>query len=183
MEPHRSSCWKDPAFLASVAFLAMYKAQKLAVLIQVTTVMAVETLLGTDASFVAEEKHILLGEDSDGTVRQGIVTPYLFRTTTQFPGSQVEDVMVAVETIRVEARQDHSDDLGAMSIRQRAGREEAALAVPDRTELIQPSMNGGLAVKLVASDLSLNFRCKVIEIGSAVAPGLAHPLRFGGVVS
>ncbi|CAD6985760.1 unnamed protein product [Tilletia controversa] len=167
----------------------MYKAQKLAVLIQVTTVMAVETLLGTDASFVpfshgtAEEKHILLGEDSDGTVRQGIVTPYLFRTTTQFPGSQVEDVMVAVETIRVEARQDHSDDLGAMSIRQRAGREEAALAVPDRTELIQPSMNGGLAVKLVASDLSLNFRCKVIEIGSAVAPGLAHPLRFGGVVS
>ncbi|CAD6912169.1 unnamed protein product [Tilletia laevis] len=91
---------------------------------------------------------------------------YPLGTTAQFLGSQVENAMVAAETIRVEARQDRSDDLPAISICERAGREQAALAVPDRTNLIQPSMNGGLVAEHVHFASAVSFHTQSGEIGN-----------------
>ncbi|KAK0541198.1 hypothetical protein OC835_000290 [Tilletia horrida] len=207
------------AFSASVGALVLYDAQKLAFLTQVTTAMAVEALLGTDASFapfihetarphpgqvevasnilsllegsrlashIAEEKHVLLSEEAEGALRQD---RYPLRTAAQFIGPQVEEFLAAAETIRVElssttdnplidastGQVHHGGNFQAMSVTNALEKTRLSLChlgkitFQQLTELINPSMNRGLAANLAASDPSLNFHCKGIDIGSAAA--------------
>ncbi|KAE8227235.1 hypothetical protein CF319_g274 [Tilletia indica] len=207
------------AFSASVGALVVHDAQKLAFLTQVTTAMAVEALLGTDASFapfihetarphpgqvevasnmlallegsrlashIAEEKHVLLSEEAEGALRQD---RYPLRTAAQFIGPQVEDIIAAAESIRIELNSTtdnplidastgqvhHGGNFQAMSVTNALEKTRLSLChlgkitFQQLTELINPSMNRGLAANLAASDPSLNFHCKGIDIGSAAA--------------
>lgn len=117
------------AFSASVAALALHEAAHLVLLSQVCTAMGTEAMLGAQASFdpfihdvarphpgqievarnvhdmlngthlgvtVEEEKHI---SDDQGELRQD---RYPLRTAAQFLGPQVEDILSALETIKLE---------------------------------------------------------------------------------
>ncbi|KAK0546600.1 hypothetical protein OC846_005196 [Tilletia horrida] len=207
------------AFSCSVGALVLHDAQKLAFLTQVTTAMAVEALLGTDASFApfihetarphpgqvevasnilaildgsrlashaAEEKHVLLSEEAEGALRQD---RYPLRTAAQFIGPQIEDILSAAESIQIELNSTtdnplidsstghvhHGGNFQAMSVTNAMEKSRLALChlgkitFQQLTELINPAMNRGLAANLAASDPSLNFHCKGIDIASAAA--------------
>lgn len=117
------------AFSASVAALALNEAVHLALLAQVCTAMGTEALLGAQGSFdpfihdvarphpgqveVARNIHSLLEEsqlvmtaekevhiaEDVGELRQD---RYPLRTSAQFLGPQVEDILAALESVTIE---------------------------------------------------------------------------------
>ncbi|KAF7964537.1 hypothetical protein HWV62_6035, partial [Athelia sp. TMB] len=215
------------AFSASVAALALNDAVHLALMSQVLTAMGVEALIGTRGSFDAfihdvarphpgqieaakniwdlldgstfattHEKEVTIEED-EGTLRQD---RYALRTSPQFLGPQIEDMLSALETITIEcnsttdnplvdANTGHVHNGGnfqAMAVTNAMERTRLALhhigklMFAQCTELINPSMNRGLAPNLAATDPSLDYHCKGIDIAVAAYVGelgyLANPV-------
>ncbi|KAL9938676.1 hypothetical protein V8E36_002395 [Tilletia maclaganii] len=188
------------AFSASVGSLVVYDAQKLAFLAQVTTAMAtarphpgqvevasniLALLEGSRlASHIEAEKHVLLSAEAEGSLRQD---RYPLRTAAQFIGPQVEDILSAAETLRIELNSTTDNPLidastgevhrnfQAMSVTNALEKTRLSLChlgkitFQQLTELINPSMNRGLPANLAASDPSLNFFAKGIDIGAAAA--------------
>ncbi|KAF7969500.1 hypothetical protein HWV62_27198 [Athelia sp. TMB] len=212
------------AFSASVAALALNDAVHLALMSQVLTAMGVEALIGTRGSFDAfihdvarphpgqieaakniwdlldgstfattHEKEVTIEED-EGTLRQD---RYALRTSPQFLGPQIEDMLSALETITIEcnsttdnplvdANTGHVHNGGnfqAMAVTNAMERTRLALhhigklMFAQCTELINPSMNRGLAPNLAATDPSLDYHCKGIDIAVAALKALSRTVR------
>ncbi|KAH8087841.1 phenylalanine ammonia-lyase [Cristinia sonorae] len=202
------------AFSASVAALALHEAAHLVLLSQVCTAMGTEAMLGAQGSFdpfihdiarphpgqvevarnvhdllngtrlgvtVEEEKHISADQ---GELRQD---RYPLRTAAQFLGPQVEDILSALETIRVECnsttdnplvdgetgRVHHGGNFQAMAVTN--AMEKARLTLhhvgkilfAQSTELMNPAMNRGLPPSLAATDPSHDYHTKGIDTNTA----------------
>jgi phenylalanine ammonia-lyase len=205
------------AFSASVASLALNDAVHLALLAQILTAMGVESLLGTQASFDSfihdecrphpgqvevartvynllegssfatgadhEEEEANIDEDK-GVLRQD---RYPLRTSPQFLGPQVEDILSALDTITLECNSTtdnplidgktgtihHGGNFQAMAVTNAMEKTRLALhhigklLFAQATELMNPAMNRGLPPNLAASDPSLNYHTKGVDIGMA----------------
>ncbi|THH18112.1 hypothetical protein EW146_g2821 [Bondarzewia mesenterica] len=215
------------AFSASVAALALNDAAHLAMLAQVCTAMGTEALQGERGnyhSFIhnvarphpgqveaarviwnllegskfahAEEAEVTIEED-DGELRQD---RYPLRTSPQFLGPQIEDILSALNTVTLECNcttdnplfdgetgdVHHGGNFQAMAVTNAMEKTRIALhhigklLFAQSTELINPAMNRGLPPSLAASDPSLNYHTKGLDIAVAAYVGelgyLASPV-------
>ncbi|OSX61632.1 hypothetical protein POSPLADRAFT_1057403 [Postia placenta MAD-698-R-SB12] len=215
------------AFSASVAALALHDAVHLAMLAQVCTAMGTEALLGMQGSFdpfihdtarphpgqveaaatirgllsgtqlaVAKEEERSIKED-DGELRQD---RYPLRTSAQFLGPQIEDILSALDTVTLECNTTtdnplidaetgtvhHGGNFQAMAVTNAMEKTRLALhhigklLFAQCTEIINPAMNRGLPPSLAATDPSLNYHAKGIDIHVAAYVGelgyLANPV-------
>lgn len=202
------------AFSASVASLALNDALHLALLAQVCTAMGTEALLGTRASYepfihkVARphpgqiecastiyallegskfarlhEEEISLKDDRY-SLRQD---RYPLRTSPQFLGPQIEDILAAYNAVTLECNSTtdnplidgetgeihHGGNFQAMAVSNAMEKTRLALhhigklLFSQSTELTNPAMNNGLPPSLAATDPSLNYHGKGIDIGTA----------------
>ncbi|KAG5342605.1 Phenylalanine ammonia-lyase [Termitomyces sp. T112] len=202
------------AFSASVAALALHDAVHLALLAQVCTAMGTEALAGTRASFdpfihdvarphpgqiesakliwdllegstfaETHEQEVTIEED-EGVLRQD---RYPLRTSPQFIGPQIEDLLESLKTITIECnsttdnplvdgetgRVHHGGNFQAMAVtnameKTRLGLHHLGkLLFSQCTELVNPAMNRGLPPSLAATDPSLDYHCKGVDIATA----------------
>ncbi|TFK88456.1 phenylalanine ammonia-lyase [Polyporus arcularius HHB13444] len=215
------------AFSASVGALAVHDAVHLSLLAEVCTAMCTEAMLGALGSFapfihavarphpgqvevaatiadllsgsqfavtVEEEKHI---SADIGELRQD---RYPLRTSAQFLGPQVEDILSAFASITIECNSTtdnplvdgetgevhHGGNFQAMSVTNAMEKTRLALhhigklLFAQCTELINPAMNRGLPPNLSATDPSHNYFAKGIDIHAAAYVGelgyLANPV-------
>lgn len=208
----------------SVASLAIHEANHLAILTQVLTGMAVEALCGTAESFspfiakvrphrgqveVAANIHGFLqgsrlssGLDSGkGMHIAGLCQDrYPLRTSSQWIGPQLEDLLLATEQISIELNSTtdnpltdvnadlihHGGNFQATSITSAMEKTRTAIQMFGKlifaqgSELLNSSLNKGLPPNLAADDPSLSFACKGIDINLAAYMSelayLAHPV-------
>ncbi|PIL27097.1 hypothetical protein GSI_10237 [Ganoderma sinense ZZ0214-1] len=215
------------AFSASVGALAVYEAVHLSLFAQVCTALCTEAMLGARGSFAPflhavarphpgqvevaetiadllegsqfavtaeEEKHI---SADIGELRQD---RYPLRTSAQFLGPQVEDVLSAFAAITIECNSTtdnplingetgevhHGGNFQAMSVTNAMEKTRLALHHVGKllfaqfTELLNPTMNRGLPPSLAATDPSHNYFAKGIDIHAAAYVGelgyLANPV-------
>lgn len=202
------------AFSASVACLALNDAVHLAMLTEICTAMGTEALAGTRASFdrfihnvarphpgqiesakviwdllegstfaTTHEKEVSIDED-EGTLRQD---RYPLRTSPQFIGPQIEDLLESLKTITIECNSTtdnplvdgetgtvhHGGNFQAMAVTNAMEKTRLSLhhlgklIFAQCAELINPAMNRGLPPSLAATDPSLNYHAKGIDIASA----------------
>ncbi|GME49199.1 Phenylalanine ammonia-lyase protein [Neofusicoccum parvum] len=196
---------------ASVASLAIYEANHLAILTQTLTAMAVEALSGTAESFspfisrvrphrgqVEVAANIYgflqgsrLSSGLDGEKDMHIAglcqDRYPLRTSSQWIGPQIEDLLLATEQISVELNSTTDNPLMDISsdLVHHGGNFQAAsitsamekvrtsvqmfgkLLFAQGTELLNSALNKGLPPNLAADDPSLSFTCKGIDINLA----------------
>ncbi|PWN32792.1 phenylalanine ammonia-lyase [Meira miltonrushii] len=152
------------------------------------------------ASHWREETHVHMSED-EGSLRQD---RYPLRTAAQWIGPQIEELQHSWKTIEremnsttdnplIEVHEDgvnstihHGGNFQAMAISNTMERTRLALAhfgkltFQQMTELINPAMSRGLPANLAATDPSLNFMAKGIDIALAAATAelgyLANPV-------
>ncbi|KAF8210362.1 L-Aspartase-like protein [Mycena galopus ATCC 62051] len=202
------------AFSASVAALALNDALQLTLLAQVCTAMGTEALIGSRGSFAPfihsvarphpgqvecaeniwnllqgskfatqHEEEVSLEEDKN-SLRQD---RYPLRTSPQFLGPQIEDILSALSAVTQECNSTtdnplvdgetgeihHGGNFQAMSISNAMEKTRLALhhigklLFAQTTELLNPTMNRGLPPSLAASDPSLNYFGKGIDIATA----------------
>ncbi|KAJ7783266.1 L-Aspartase-like protein [Mycena metata] len=202
------------AFSASVASLALNDAVHLTLLAQVCTAMGTEALVGSRGSFApfihsvarphpgqvecaqniwnllegsklaeTHEEEVSLEEDKQ-TLRQD---RYPLRTSPQFLGPQIEDILSALTAVTQECNSTtdnplvdgetgeihHGGNFQAMSISNAMEKTRLALhhigklLFAQTTELLNPAMNRGLPPSLAATDPSLNYFGKGIDIATA----------------
>ncbi|KAF9268922.1 phenylalanine ammonia-lyase [Marasmius fiardii PR-910] len=202
------------AFSASVAALALNEAVHLALLSQVCTAMGTEALSGTRANYdpfihavarphpgqvefannvwnlLEGSKLAHLGEeevslqDDKYLLRQD---RYPLRTSPQFIGPQIEDLLAALSTVTQECNSTtdnplvdgdtgeihHGGNFQAMAVTNAMEKTRLALhhigklIFAQSTELVNPAMNRGLPPSLAASDPSLNYHTKGADIATA----------------
>ncbi|KAI0090738.1 phenylalanine ammonia-lyase [Irpex rosettiformis] len=215
------------AFSASVAALALNDAVHLTLLAQVATAMGTEAMLGSKGSFdpfihnvarphpgqvevaanildllngsrlaTGEEEECHIDEDA-GELRQD---RYPLRTSAQFLGPQVEDILSALEVVTLECNcttdnplvdgetgiVHHGGNFQAMAVTNAMEKTRLALhhigklLFAQCTELVNPQMNRGLPPNLAATDASHNYFAKGIDIHTASYVGelgyLANPV-------
>ncbi|KAJ7188147.1 L-Aspartase-like protein [Mycena filopes] len=202
------------AFSASVASLALNDAVHLTLLAQVCTAMGTEALVGSRGSFApfihsvarphpgqvecaqtiwnllegsklaeAHEEEVSLEEDKQ-TLRQD---RYPLRTSPQFLGPQIEDILSALSAVTQECNSTtdnplvdgdtgeihHGGNFQAMSVSNAMEKTRLALhhigklLFAQTTELLNPAMNRGLPPSLAATDPSLNYFGKGMDIATA----------------
>ncbi|KAI0041343.1 phenylalanine ammonia-lyase [Auriscalpium vulgare] len=145
---------------------------------------------------VGDEKEVTIDQDQ-GELRQD---RYPLRTAPQFLGPQIEDILSALNTITIECNSTtdnplvdgetgevhHGGNFQAMAVTNAMEKTRLALhhigklLFAQSTELVNPSMNRGLPPSLAASDPSLNYHGKGIDIAVAAYVGelgyLASPV-------
>ncbi|KAJ7703111.1 phenylalanine ammonia-lyase [Mycena rosella] len=202
------------AFSASVASLALNDAVHLTLLAQVCTAMGTEALIGSRGSFApfihsvarphpgqvecaqniwnllegsklaeTHEEELSL-EDDKYSLRQD---RYPLRTSPQFLGPQIEDILSALSAVTQECNSTtdnplvdgetgeihHGGNFQAMSVSNAVEKTRLALhhigklLFAQTTELLNPAMNRGLPPSLAASDPSLNYFGKGVDIATA----------------
>jgi phenylalanine ammonia-lyase len=195
----------------AVASLAIYESNQIALLAQVLTAMGCEALNGTAESFhpfiakvrphkgqVEAAANILgflsgseLASDVNGVSKvdvEGLAQDrYALRTSSQWIGPQLEDLMLATEQVTVELNSTtdnplidvegdsilHGGNFQAASIT--SAMEKTRLSVQmfakmlfaQCTEIINPALNRGLPPNLCADDPSLSFTMKGVDISMA----------------
>ncbi|KAI0653974.1 phenylalanine ammonia-lyase [Cubamyces menziesii] len=163
---------------------------------QVEVAATIDNLLeGSQLAVTSEEeKHI---SADIGELRQD---RYPLRTAAQFLGPQVEDILSALETVTLECNSTtdnplidaetgevhHGGNFQAMAVTNAMEKTRLALhhigklLFAQCTELINPAMNRGLPPNLAATDPSLNYYAKGIDIHAAAYVGelgfLANPV-------
>ncbi|KAF9464991.1 L-Aspartase-like protein [Collybia nuda] len=202
------------AFSASVASLALNDAVHLALLAQVCTAMGTEALTGQRGSYdpfihatarphpgqieVADNIFGLLEgsklahlheeevgiNDDQYSLRQD---RYPLRTSPQFLGPQIEDILSALTAVTQECNSTtdnplidgetgevhHGGNFQAMAVTNAMEKTRLAihhigkLLFSQSTELVNPTMNNGLPPSLAATDPSLNYHTKGIDIATA----------------
>jgi phenylalanine ammonia-lyase len=201
------------AFSASVAALSLNDAIHLVILSQICTAMGVEALKGTRASFDAfihssrphpgqievaqniwnllegsklaqDHEHEISIEEDKHTLRQD---RYPLRTSPQFLGPQIEDLLSAIAAVTRECNSTtdnplidsstgiihHGGNFQAMAVTNAMEHTRLALQhvgkllFAQMAELVNPAMNNGLPPSLAASDPSLNYHCKGADIAAA----------------
>ncbi|KAI0251152.1 phenylalanine ammonia-lyase [Lactifluus subvellereus] len=150
-----------------------------------------------DSKFaVSDEKDVTIDEDQ-GELRQD---RYPLRTAPQFIGPQIEDILAAFNTISIECNSTtdnplvdtdtgevhHGGNFQAMAVTNAMEKTRLALhhigklLFAQSAELVNPAMNRGLPPSLAASDPSLNYHGKGIDIAVAAYVGelgyLASPV-------
>jgi phenylalanine ammonia-lyase len=197
----------------AVASLALHEANHLAVLAQILTAMGCEALHGTAESFhpfiAAVRPHrgqieaaanilgflsgsrLAMGLDSGragAKEKEGLAQDrYALRTSTQWIGPQLEDLMLATDQVGVELNSTtdnplidtvsglvhHGGNFQAASLtsameKVRLGLQMLAkMLFAQCTEIMNPAMNRGLTPNLCADDPSLSFWGKGIDIAMA----------------
>ncbi|KAL1623735.1 hypothetical protein SLS54_004196 [Diplodia seriata] len=195
----------------SVASLVIYETNHLAVLTQTLTAMAVEALKGTAESFspfiarvrphrgqveVASNIYGFLqgsrlssGLDGEKDMHlAGLCQDrYPLRTSSQWIGPQLEDLLLATEQISVELNSTtdnplmdvntdlihHGGNFQAASITSAMEKVRTSIQMFGKllfaqgTELLNSSLSRGLPPNLAADDPSLSFTCKGIDINLA----------------
>jgi phenylalanine ammonia-lyase len=195
----------------AVASLAIYESNQIALLSQVLTAMGCEALKGTAESFhpfiaatrphkgqIEAAANILgflsgseLASDVNGVSKvdvEGLAQDrYALRTSSQWIGPQLEDLMLATEQVTVELNSTtdnplinvegdailHGGNFQAASIT--SAMEKTRLSVQmlakmlfaQCTEIINPALNRGLPPNLCADDPSLSFTMKGVDISMA----------------
>lgn len=196
---------------ASVASLAIHEANHLALLSQVLTGMGCEALRGTAESFhpfiaavrphggQVEAAANILGFLSGSRIAKsheaqmkvhesGLCQDrYALRTSSQWIGPQLEDLMLAMDQVTVELNSTtdnpltdvsaglvhHGGNFQAASLTSAMEKTRIALQMiakmlfAQATEIINPALNRGLPPNLVADDPSISFMCKGIDISMA----------------
>lgn len=143
-----------------------------------------------------EERELSISEDN-GQLRQD---RYPLRTAPQFIGPQLETVLTALDIVTQECNSTtdnplidgttghvhHGGNFQAMAVT--SAMESTRLALhhvgkllfAQSTELLNPTMNRGLPPSLAASNPSLNYHCKGLDIATAAYVGelgfLANPV-------
>ncbi|EKM50759.1 uncharacterized protein PHACADRAFT_213646 [Phanerochaete carnosa HHB-10118-sp] len=202
------------AFSASVGALALNEVVHLSLLAQICTAMGTEAMTGTIASFdhfihdiarphagqievarniralledsqmaLKREDEVHIAED-EGELRQD---RYPLRTSAQFIGPQIEDILSALDAVTLECNSTtdnplvdgetgtvhHGGNFQAMAVT--SAMEKTRLAIyhigkllfAQCTELINPAMNRGLPPNLASTDPSHNYFAKGIDIHAA----------------
>jgi phenylalanine ammonia-lyase len=199
------------AFSASVGSLALNDAVHLALLAQVCTAMGTEAMLGTQGSHApflhavtrphpgqveaaatifgllegsqlaqTQEKELSVAEDV-GKLRQD---RYALRTSPQFLGPQIEDILSALASVTQECNSTtdnplidpstgdvhHGGNFQAMAVTNAMEKTRLALNHIGRLlfaqaiELVNPMFNRGLPPSLAATDPSINYHGKGLDI-------------------
>jgi len=203
------------AFSAGLAALAVDDAVHLALLGNVATAMGVEALAGTSGSFAPwihevarphpgqiesaklvlsllngsrlasgiHERELSVDEDV-GKLRQD---RYPLRTSPQFLGPQLEDILSAWETITIECNSTtdnplidgesgeihHAGNFQAMAVSNSMEKVRLSLhhigklLFSQCAEMLNPTSNRGLPPSLAASDPSVDYHCKGLDIATA----------------
>ncbi|KAJ7826808.1 L-Aspartase-like protein [Mycena olivaceomarginata] len=150
---------------------------------QIESAKIIWDLLEGSKFALTSEKEVTIEQDS-GVLRQD---RYALRTTPQFLGPQIEDLHTALETITQECNSTTDNPLvdsetgkihnggnfQAMAVtnameRTRLGLHHfGKLLFAQCTELLNPNMNRGLPPSLAATDPSLNYHAKGIDVAMA----------------
>ncbi|KAF8799644.1 phenylalanine ammonia-lyase [Phlegmacium glaucopus] len=150
---------------------------------QIETAKNIWDLLEGSKFAVTHEEELTIEEDQ-GTLRQD---RYPLRTAPQFIGPQVEDLLQSLKTITIESnsttdnplidgetgRIHHGGNFQAMAITNAMEKTRLSLhhlgkiLFTQCTELTNPVMNRGLPPSLAATDPSLDYHAKGIDIASA----------------
>ncbi|KAF5316942.1 hypothetical protein D9611_003991 [Ephemerocybe angulata] len=150
---------------------------------QIETAKNLWNLLEGSRFAVTEEEDLHIKEDA-GKLRQD---RYPLRTAPQFIGPQIEDLLHAVETITIECNSTTDNPLtDGETGKVHNGGNFQAMAVTNAmestrlslhhlgkilfaqcAELMNPATNRGLPPSLAATDPSLNYHCKGLDIGTA----------------
>lgn len=129
------------------------------------------------------EEEVTLDQDK-GTLRQD---RYPLRTAPQFIGPQIEDILSALRTVTQESNSTtdnplvdgatgevhHGGNFQAMAVSNAMEKTRLALhhigklLFTQCTELVNPTMNRGLPPSLAATDPSLNYHVKGVDIATA----------------
>jgi len=129
------------------------------------------------------EKDVCIDEDQ-GELRQD---RYTLRTAPQFLGPQIEDIISALNAVTIECNSTtdnplfngetgevhHGGNFQAMAVTNAMEKTRLALnhigklLFAQATELMNPTMNRGLPPSLAASDPSLNYHAKGLDIAVA----------------
>ncbi|KAL0061735.1 hypothetical protein AAF712_011407 [Marasmius tenuissimus] len=190
------------AFSASVAALALNESVLLALTSQICTAMGTEALLGTQASYdpfihdtarphpgqVEFARNVWkLLEGSKFAQLGGRKRLSWRKTTPQFAGPQIEDIMAALESITRECNSTtdnplvdgetgevhHGGNFQAMAVTNAMEKTRLSLhhigklIFSQSTEMLNPTMNRGLPPSLAATDPSLNYHVKGVDIATA----------------
>jgi phenylalanine ammonia-lyase len=197
---------------ASVASLALYESNHLAILAQLLTAMGCEALQGSASSFhpflaaVRPHKgqveaasnifsflsgsrlaHGLSSEEKHPDMGGLAQDRYPLRTSSQWVGPQLEDLMLANTQVTVELNSTtdnplidvasdiihHGGNFQAASITSAMEKTRLSIQMLGKmlfaqcTEIINPSLNKGLPPNLCSDDPSVSFTCKGIDISVA----------------
>ncbi|KIY73137.1 phenylalanine ammonia-lyase [Cylindrobasidium torrendii FP15055 ss-10] len=202
------------AFSASVASLALSEAVHLALLAQVCTALGTEALTGTNGSYapfihaVARPHpgqveaasnlwNLLVGSKLATTHEEEVSINqdkyelrqdrYPLRTSPQFLGPQIEDILSALASVTLECNSTtdnplvdyttgqihHGGNFQAMAVSNAMEKTRIAvhhigkLLFAQSTELVNPTMNHGLPPSLAATNPSLNYHGKGVDIATA----------------
>ncbi|KAJ7928451.1 L-Aspartase-like protein [Mycena leptocephala] len=184
------------AFSASVACLVLNDAVHLALLSQVCTAMGTEALAGSRGSFdpfIHDVARPHPGQIECAKIVWNLLEGSKFaitaekKTAAQFIGPQIEDLLTSLETITRECNSTTDNPLvdpetgkihnggnfQAMAVtnvmeKTRLGLHHLGkLLFSQCTELVNPTMNRGLPPSLAATDPSLNYHVKGIDIATA----------------
>ncbi|KAI0042893.1 phenylalanine ammonia-lyase [Auriscalpium vulgare] len=129
------------------------------------------------------EKEVTIDQDQ-GMLRQD---RYPLRTAPQFLGPQIEDIVAALNTVAIECNSTtdnplidgetgqvhHGGNFQAMAVSNAMEKTRLALhhigklLFAQSTELVNPAMNRGLPPSLAATDPSLDFHAKGLDIAAA----------------
>ncbi|KAF8161270.1 L-Aspartase-like protein [Crassisporium funariophilum] len=150
---------------------------------QTETAKNIWDLLEGSKFAVTHEEEVSIEED-EGTLRQD---RYPLRTAPQFIGPQVEDILQSLKTITIECNSTtdnplvdgdtgmihHGGNFQAMAVTNAMEKTRLSLhhlgklLFSQMAELINPAMNRGLPPSLAATDPSLDYHAKGIDIASA----------------
>ncbi|KAF8967957.1 L-Aspartase-like protein [Flammula alnicola] len=150
---------------------------------QIETAKNIFGLLEGSTFAQGHEEEVTIAED-EGTLRQD---RYALRTAPQFIGPQVEDLLQSLKTITIECNSTtdnplvdgetghvhHGGNFQAMAVTNTMEKTRLSLhhlgklVFAQCAELINPAMNRGLPPSLAATDPSLNYHAKGIDIASA----------------
>ncbi|KAG6813523.1 hypothetical protein H0H92_010228 [Tricholoma furcatifolium] len=150
---------------------------------QIESARLIWDLLEGSTFATTHEKEVTIEQD-DGILKQD---RYPLRTSPQFIGPQIEDFLEALKTITIECNSTTDNPLvdgetgkvhnggnfQAMAVtnameKTRLGLHHLGkLLFSQCTELVNPAMNRGLPPSLAATDPSLNYHCKGVDIATA----------------
>ncbi|KAI9508550.1 phenylalanine ammonia-lyase [Russula earlei] len=150
---------------------------------QIEAAHTIWNLLQDSHFAVGDEKEVTIDQDQ-GELRQD---RYPLRTAPQFLGPQIEDILAALNSVSIECNSTtdnplidaetnevhHGGNFQAMAVTNAMEKTRLALhhigklLFSQSTELVNPTMNRGLPPSLAATDPSLNYHGKGIDIAVA----------------
>ncbi|TRM69124.1 L-Aspartase-like protein [Schizophyllum amplum] len=150
---------------------------------QIESAKLIWDLLEGSQLAVGEEEEVTIDEDT-GKLRQD---RYSLRTAPQFLGPQIEDLLQSLNTLMVEVnsttdnplvdgetgRVHHGGNFQAMAVTNAMEKTRLSLhhfgklVFAQSAELVTPSMNRGLPPSLAATDPSLDYHGKGVDIATA----------------